>query len=271
MAALISFFVILFLSLTIVRVATVMLMMTGVSEDMAVFQARSAFTGTGFTSRESESMMLHPIRRKIVQNLMLIGNIGLVTFISSLMLTFLSDSNDQDRLISLSILLGGGMLMFLISRSRLFNWIMGKIIRRLLKNWSRIYAKDYDSLLFLSGEWEIVKAKVGQKSWLQDRLLVDLRLSEEAILVIGVRRSDGHFIGSPRGNTLILQGDELILYGKEKYLRELSDRPAGEAGDLIHQERVRETREMEGRATPKEAKPGFIQRLINGKKTPPKS
>ncbi|MGZ3673172.1 MAG: potassium transporter TrkA, partial [Ktedonobacterales bacterium] len=50
MVALVSFLLVLTLSLIIERIATVALTLTGLSRDAAAFQARSAFTGTGFTT-----------------------------------------------------------------------------------------------------------------------------------------------------------------------------------------------------------------------------
>ncbi len=41
-------------SLVVIRIAAVGLTMTGVSKDLAQFQALSAFTGSGFTTKESE-------------------------------------------------------------------------------------------------------------------------------------------------------------------------------------------------------------------------
>jgi uncharacterized membrane protein HdeD (DUF308 family) len=70
--AIISFFSVLLTSVIIVRVAAIMLKSTGLSQDVARFQARSAFTGTGFTTRESEAIINHPVRRRIILALMLI-------------------------------------------------------------------------------------------------------------------------------------------------------------------------------------------------------
>jgi Trk-type K+ transport system membrane component len=50
----------------IVRAASIALMMTGMNQKRARFQALSAFTGTGFTTKEAESVMNHPLRRKII-------------------------------------------------------------------------------------------------------------------------------------------------------------------------------------------------------------
>lgn len=266
MAALISFFVILLISLTIVRIATTMLKMTGLSEDIAKFQARSAFTGTGFTTRESESILHHPVRRKIIQNLMLIGNIGIVSFISSLLLTFMTGQSNNDILLRFSILLGGAFILFLISITKPFNWVMSKAIERVLKRKTAVYSKDYDSLLFLSGEFEVIKVSVSPETWLSERSLSDLKLSEEGILVIGIRRTDGYYIGSPRGDTVLFSNDKLILYGKERILREIGNRPAGPEGDKNHEANIQIVRETEGRLPQGKNKKKGVLKSIFGKK-----
>jgi hypothetical protein len=57
------------LSLVITRLATVPLNISGLSWETAKFQARSTFTGTAFTTSESETIMNHPVRRKIIMGL----------------------------------------------------------------------------------------------------------------------------------------------------------------------------------------------------------
>ena len=78
MVALISLFLVLVLSMIVVRLGSVALRMTGMNEGSARFQARSAFTGAGFTTTESEQIMSHPMRRKIVSLLIVGGNVGIV-------------------------------------------------------------------------------------------------------------------------------------------------------------------------------------------------
>lgn len=50
------------LSLLITRFATVALTVTGMTRESARFQARSALTGAGFTTQESEAVVSHPGR-----------------------------------------------------------------------------------------------------------------------------------------------------------------------------------------------------------------
>jgi len=78
MIAIISLLMVLVFSLLITRIATIALTYTGLSRQSAKFQARSAFTEVGFTTSESEKVVNHPVRRRILLLMMLIGNAGIV-------------------------------------------------------------------------------------------------------------------------------------------------------------------------------------------------
>ncbi len=54
MTALISLFIAIILSILVTRIATVAFTLTGLSREVAQFQALSAFTGVGFTTAEHE-------------------------------------------------------------------------------------------------------------------------------------------------------------------------------------------------------------------------
>jgi hypothetical protein len=66
MIAALTLFAVLTLSVLVIRTGAVALRLTGLPEEPARFQARSAFTGTGFTTSESEAIVNHPVRRRIV-------------------------------------------------------------------------------------------------------------------------------------------------------------------------------------------------------------
>lgn len=95
MFAVFSTLIVLALSVVVVRIATVGLTMTGVSKDLAQFQALSAFTGAGFTTRESEDIVNHPLRRRITMHLMLLGHVGIVVAVPSIVLSFLNTSPQE--------------------------------------------------------------------------------------------------------------------------------------------------------------------------------
>src|SRR3954449_3977156 len=116
MVALISVLVIVLLSLLVTRVATVALSLTGMSRESARFQARSAFTGVGFTTSEAEAVTAHPLRRRVVMTLMLFGSAGVVTAVASLILSF-GGASGGERVSRGLLLLGGVVLLLVASRS----------------------------------------------------------------------------------------------------------------------------------------------------------
>jgi hypothetical protein len=61
MTALISLIIIFTLSALITKIASEALVHTGLSKQSAKFQARSAFTGVGFTTSEAEHIVNHPV------------------------------------------------------------------------------------------------------------------------------------------------------------------------------------------------------------------
>lgn len=90
MGGIILIIVVVFINVMIRKVAAVALRITGLDQPTADFQALSALTGTGFTTREAESVMTHPMRRRIISLLMIIGNAGTVAVIAGLIFSFVT-------------------------------------------------------------------------------------------------------------------------------------------------------------------------------------
>lgn len=93
MTAIITLIVIALFSWLAIKVATTALMMTGLSFDTASFQSYSAFFGVGFTTKEAELVVNHPVRRRIIRDLILIGNIGLTSALATMVATFVQGDN----------------------------------------------------------------------------------------------------------------------------------------------------------------------------------
>ncbi len=217
------------LSLLITRVATVALTVTGMTRESARFQARSALTGAGFTTQESEAVVSHPVRRRIVMGLMLIGSAGLVTAVAGLLGGFLAAARDDEELLRGAILVGGLFLVYLVSRS---NWVdrhLSRLITKVLHRYTDLDVRDYARLLHLAGEYSVKEMAVQPGDWMAGRRLGELRMKDEGVLVLGVVRPDASYVGAPGKDTAIEPGDTVILYGRDTVLAELDSRPA--AGD----------------------------------------
>ena len=245
MAALISVLVAITLSLLITRIATEALTLTGLSRTSASFQARSAFTGSGFTTKESESVVEHPVRRRIIMWLMFLGNAGIITVISSLVLTFVSTSSVQNGLSRLLYLFLGLGILWLFATNKAFNRILTRLVRKALHRWTDLDLRDYASLLHLRRNYQVMEIDVDDRNWLANKKLKELRLRDEGIAVLGIQRSDRSYLGAPYGDTYVCPGDTLILYGRKTALMELELRQEGFAGEKAHQHAIATHQQIE--------------------------
>jgi hypothetical protein len=232
------------LSLIITRLATTALALTGLSREAARFQARSAFTGTGFTTSETEKVVDHPVRRRIILLLMTARSAGLVTIIISLILSF-GSGGGRSQLLRLLGLVGGVALLWLVSRSKHVDHYLERIIERALDRWTDLDTRDYAGLLKLSGDYTVKEIRVQEDDWLAGKNLRDCRLAQEGVTVLGIYRSDGSYIGAPKGNTEIYDDDTLILYGRAKPLKELDQRRGDFSGDQAHEQAVSEQKKYQ--------------------------
>jgi hypothetical protein len=242
-----SLLVVLVMSLIITRVATVALTLTGMRQEAARFQARSALTGSGFTTTESERVVNHPVRRRVIMTLMLVGNTGLV-LVASLMVVLLAGGQESGlaaRWQPMALLLAGLVALYAAARSAWLERMMGRWIERILARHTDLARRDYASLLRLGGDYRVVEMHVEEGDWLAGRSLATLDLSREGVLALGVTRADGSYLGAPRGDTTLAPGDIVMLYGREAVLTDLDERRAGVGGQLRHAEAIARQREAE--------------------------
>ena len=99
MTAALTIAVLLALSTTIVRIASVALRHTGVPDHIARFQTVSALSGAGFTTNETEMIVNHPLRRKIITAAIIAGNIGLASVATTLIVAFVGTGMDTQSTI----------------------------------------------------------------------------------------------------------------------------------------------------------------------------
>ncbi len=238
MIAIGSLLITLTMSLVVTRVGAISLMLTGLSRESARFQARSAFTGVGFTTQESESMVNHPVRRRIIMLLMLLGNVGIAAVVATMMVSFTQTSASQHWGLNAFVLASGVFLLWLTARSRWIERRMNQFISYALRNWAKLDVKDYVAVLQLQDGYAITEMKVDPQDWLADKTLIELKLPDEGVLVLGVQRPEGVYVGAPTATTEIDAGDTLVLYGPIRRIEELDQRRSGRRGDAAHQEAV---------------------------------
>ena len=239
MTALALLLLVISFSMFITRSAAVMLELTGMSRDSARFQSRAAYCGVGYSSRESEGIMEHPVRRRIISTLMLLGNAGTATVVATLVLSFRGGEHWLSRL---TLLIVGLVVVYFFATSKWVDQKMSEFIHWALRKYTRLDLNDYTALLHLSQGYSVLEVEVQPGDWLGGNDLAQLKLPEEGVLVLGVRK-DADYIGTPTASTVVEAGDVLTLYGRLDRLEELNHRQTGRAGFYAHEVAVSEQKE----------------------------
>lgn len=220
--------------LVVSRVAGVALEATGMARDSAHFQARSALMGVGYTTSEAEDITSHPVRRRIVLNLMTFGNVSVITGVGGLLLTFINAEADQT--LQRSIILVVAVLTLLLAfHTKAANKLIERATRAAIHRFTSLDVRDYAALLRVEHDFGLIEIQVQAREWLAGRPLACLHLTQEGVVILGVHRAEGHFVGTPTGETVIDAGDTVLAYGRIETLQELATRPT-DGGDKKHTE-----------------------------------
>jgi len=211
---------VIFVSFLVVRAAAIALMMTGMDEKRAKFQALSAFSGTGFTTKEAEYVINHPKRRRIITWLMILGNAGIVTVIVTATSSLVRSGGYQLPMYIL-LLAAGIFIIYRIVTNRGFirrweGFIEDKFVQ------SRTFEEDVteDLLHFIEG-YGLVRILVAEDSPLAGSSLAEHKLTERDILVLGIERGK-NWIPIPKATEIIEDGDKVVAYGALKVLKRIA-------------------------------------------------
>ena len=226
MGAILALFIIASVSLIVVRVGATALMMTGISWDSANFQSYSAFFGVGFTTREAEMVVNHPLRRRIIRDLILAGNIGLTSALATLIVTFVQSNDTSQTVNSLGLIGAGVVVLILLSKLGFLQRLLDKLIRHSLERAGVVHALDYELLLRVESGYCISEIDVLPDSPVAGKSLAESRPADMGVVILSIQRDDGSFTGAPSAQDRIMATDVITAYGHETDLSKLS-----QAGD----------------------------------------
>lgn len=234
MIAAITLFLVVSISALITKISTILLVHTGLSTESAKFQSRSAYTGVGFSTSESEKIMDHPVRRRIIFNLMIIGNAGIVTVMSSLILTFVLPETLASKLYGLTIVVVGMIVIWFAVNSKWIDKVLSVVINKLLKRYTDIEVQDFAAILHLKDDFKISEKLIDKEDWMANKNLKDLNLRHEGITVLGIDRKGNDYFGSPIGSAIILPDDVVTVYGKSEVIINIFKRKKDFKAELDH-------------------------------------
>lgn len=232
---LITLLLIITVSVVVMRVGAAALTKTGLSYDAAIFQSQSAFMGVGFTTSEAESVVSHPVRRRIIRGLMLLGFVAITSTLGTLMVTFANSSAEGMEAGTKVLVLGSGLVVLWITiRLKPLVPLFDRAIAYSLEHWTELQIVDYEGLLNLNKGYSVFTMPVHEDSWMAGKSLRETALADEGILILNVTRENGFVIGTPASRTLLQAGDRLLIYGIENSVDRLRGRRCGSEGDDEH-------------------------------------
>lgn len=203
---LVSFLLVLFI---IVEVSAIALKITGMDLHKARFQALSALVTVGYTTSDSEMVVQHPARRRIIMVLMVLGYLGTATIVTSLInilrhpLTLLQVSTA-----TMIILLAISVVF-----SRSLRVKLDRGIERQLARSRSLQKRTVEEVLRLDGQYGVAEVFIKDHSKWTGQTIASARFRDRGIFIMAIEREE-NFIHSPRGNETLMAGDKLILYGK---------------------------------------------------------
>jgi len=213
MMAALSLMVIFIISFSLVRVAAVAIRLTGLPDAQARFQALSALTGTGFTTAEAELIVNYPIRRKIISYLMIIGNLGLVSVVSTIMISFLrTDADFHAIAIQTGWILGGVGLLYILITNPFVDKLICGLISTLLKNYTLLGQRRYTKLLQLGDGVSIAEHHLANG---EEHTIMDTLDTHPDMQVVAVRKRNGATFLSIEDDYVLDVGDGIILLASD--------------------------------------------------------
>ncbi|MFP3879596.1 MAG: TrkA C-terminal domain-containing protein [Dehalococcoidia bacterium] len=208
-------------SFIIVRIGGFALQLTGIEPDVARFQALSAFSGTGFTTREAERVVGHKVRRRIVTILIVLGNAGTVTVIATLVASFTQVSGYMWFFIRLAIIIAGifGLYQVIIRSNvgqRFLDWLQRPIMRRIFRG-----TPPVEEIFRAEKDWAVSLVTITGSSKSIGQSVANIA-AEGDVEILAIDRPGTH-LPRPSGEEKIAKGDRLLVYGNKKTTKQFLD------------------------------------------------
>ncbi len=224
---LLLFLIVIGISFITVRIGAIAFHLTGLPWPLAKFQALSCFTGTGFTTRESELVTGNLQRRKIASTLIILGHAGFVTLIATFANSIRTDlvtiykvpfvnsivPSNLVPWVNLGIIVLGVYIIYRAVISSRFAARLTDIMRaHIIKN-QIIAPVSFEELVVATGGYGVSRIEVCKNSPVLNKSLKEIDLPESNILVLAVERA-GEITPNPPLDTKIILGDSLVCFGK---------------------------------------------------------
>ena len=194
---------------------TVLFRFTGLPDEKARFQVLSLLTGTGFTTRESEMILINRRRRRLGRATILFGYVFNLTIVTAFINIFVSlrVSQAEHRLIPVLIPLGALTIIFVCMRIPKVHAWADKLLERVADRFFGLESGNTVMLLDYIGESSIAQVRLKTvPEELRGYDLSELHLRAHGVNVLLIEHD-----GKPEpalGTSKLADGDRLTVFGE---------------------------------------------------------
>jgi hypothetical protein len=189
--------------LLILWIGSITLEATGMERSKARFQALSALSGTGFTTREAESIVDHPKRRRIVSWLIFLGSVGITAFIV-IMILYVRAGIAAPTITHIGIILASIFVFIVLIWTGTINRLTSLILHLLHKTPVVV------EILHQAGEYGVARIKIDKADGLT---IGNAKFKARNITVLAIERGN-KVLSLPKNEEPVQAGDCMLCYGK---------------------------------------------------------
>ncbi|MFH1857113.1 MAG: TrkA C-terminal domain-containing protein [Candidatus Omnitrophota bacterium] len=205
----------------VVEIGAIALKMTGIDIKTARFQSLSAFTGTGFTTKEAEDVVTHPQRRRIIMTLIFIGFVLWALLVSFIINALFTKHEFIPFLVQTSIILVVLVIFYALTTNKILMRKFRKSVETVLERRTRLRRKKIEAVIRLAQNFGVAEILLKADSPNINKTLAESTFRQREILVFAIER-DKHIIPAPKAADILMEGDNLICYGKLENMAESS-------------------------------------------------
>lgn len=226
--ALILFVVFILIYIGIAEIFTVLFRLTGLTTEKARFQVISMLTNSGFTTSESELITKSKIRRKLARITMLFGYAFTVTIVSIIVNIFIALTQAEMKNIY-EIILISIILFIILYIIRSFSGIKETFDRYIQKIGNKLMFGDSSNAINILDTYD---NKVIAEIWvtnipseLNKVPLIKSNLKTKYNSQVLLIKRDNELLTTIDGNTVIEEGDIVVVFGEYQLIRHLFENP----------------------------------------------
>ncbi|AQM60018.1 TrkA C-terminal domain-containing protein [Clostridium baratii] len=202
--------------IVVVNICSILLRLTGMPIKKARFQVVSLLTSTGFTTRESEMIVQHPVRRKIASWLMIVSYVSTATFIS-FFVTMISDTvTGIGFFVVIATLI---ITNFILRRTKTIENLELKVENMVLKSkiWEKLNSENLTLITNTRG-YGIYQIYLPKDSKIIGKSILESGLKDLEIEVLNIDKGD-KFIKFASPDYVFEVFDRVTVYGNLKNIR----------------------------------------------------